>query len=70
MTEYFSRVIKLNFESGETGDATARAQLIKEQKDRQKQAEERVANDPFIKTLKENFGANVVEGSVRVLSSE
>ena len=70
LTEYFSRVIKLNFESGETGDATARAQLIKEQKDRQKQAEERVANDPFIKTLKENFGANVVEGSVRVLSSE
>ena len=70
LTEYFSQVIKLDFEAGETGDATARAQLIKEQEERQQQAEEIVANDPYIKSLEESFGAIVVEGSVRVLSVE
>lgn len=70
LTEYFAQVIKLEFESGETGDATARAQLIKEQEERQLQAEATVANDPYVQSLKENFGAIVVEGSVRVLSTE
>ena len=70
LTEYFSQVIKLDFETGETGDATARAQLIKEQKERQRQAEELVANDPYIKSLAENFGAIVIDGSVQVLSNE
>ncbi|MDK6203324.1 DNA polymerase III subunit gamma/tau [Oligella urethralis] len=70
LTEYFARVVKLHFESGETGDATARAQLIREQEERQLQAEERVANDPYIQSLKTSFGANVVEGSVRVLSTD
>lgn len=70
LTEYFSHVIKLDFETGETGDATARAQLIKEQKERQRQAEELVANDPYIKSLEENFGAIVIDGSVQVLSNE
>ena len=70
LTEYFSQVVKLDFETGETGDATARAQLIKQQQERQEQAEAIVANDPYIKSLKENFGAIVIDGSVRVLSTE
>lgn len=70
LTEYFAQVVKLHFEAGETGDATARAQLLREQEARQLQAEQRVANDPYIQSLKDSFGANVVEGSVRVLSSE
>lgn len=69
LTEYFSQVVKLDFETGETGDATARAQLIKQQKERQRQAEELVANDPYIKSLEENFGAIVLDGSVQVLSN-
>ena len=70
LTEYFSQVDKLAIESGENGDATARAQLIKQQQERQEQAEAIVANDPYIKSLKENFGAIVIDGSVRVLSTE
>lgn len=70
LTEYFSQVVKLDFETGETGDATARAQLIRQQQERQEQAEAIVANDPYIKSLKENFGAIVIDGSVRVLSTE
>ncbi|QPT40652.1 DNA polymerase III subunit tau [Oligella ureolytica] len=69
LTEYFSQVVKLDFKTGETGDATARAQLIKEQEERQRQAEELVANDPYIKSLQDNFGAIVVDGSVQVLSN-
>lgn len=70
LTEYFSQVVKLDFEVGETGDATARAQLIKQQKERQRQAEELVANDPYIKSLEESFGAIVIDGSVQVLSNQ
>ncbi|WP_432786869.1 DNA polymerase III subunit tau [Oligella sp. MSHR50489EDL] len=70
LTEYFAQVVKLHFEAGETGDATARAQLLREQEARQLQAEQRVANDPYIQSLKDSFGANVVEGSVRFLSTE
>lgn len=70
LTEYFSQVVKLHFEAGETGDATARAQLIREQEERQQQAEEIVANDVYIKSLEKHFDAIVVDGSVRVHSSE
>lgn len=70
LTEYFSEVVKLRFETGETGDATARAQILKEQAARQQAAEELVAADPYVKSLIEQFGANVVDNSVQVLSSD
>ncbi|WP_341667451.1 DNA polymerase III subunit gamma/tau [Alcaligenes sp. SDU_A2] len=65
LTEYFGQSVQLAIEYGDTGDATAHAVEQAKLAERQRQAEERVAQDPFVLTLIREFGASVKEGSVK-----
>ncbi|UYO94555.1 DNA polymerase III subunit gamma/tau [Pollutimonas sp. M17] len=64
LSEYFGAVVQLDVEYGATGDETAHAHEQLQRAERQKQAEQAVANDPFVQTLVNEFGAQVVPGSI------
>lgn len=64
LSEYFGTVIQLDVEYGATGDETAHAVEQMQRAERQKEAEQAVANDPFVQTLVNEFGAQVVPGSI------
>jgi DNA polymerase-3 subunit gamma/tau len=64
LSEYFGTVVQLNVEYGATGDETAHAVEQMQRAERQKEAEQAVANDPFVQTLVNEFGAQVVPGSI------
>jgi len=70
LTEHFGKVVKLNIEFGATGDGTARAVEQARQAERQKQAEAAVASDPLVLSLIEEFGAQVLPGSIAALDEE
>jgi DNA polymerase III, subunit gamma and tau len=70
LTEHFGKVVQLRIEFGATGDSTARAVETKLRAERQKAAEETVANDPFIHGLMKEFGAQVIPGSISALDNE
>ncbi|MGE8547301.1 MAG: DNA polymerase III subunit gamma/tau [Alcaligenes sp.] len=65
LSEYFGQAVQLAIEYGDTGDATAHAVEQAKLAERQRQAEEQVAQDPFVLTLIRDFGASVKEGSVK-----
>lgn len=64
LTEHFGKVVQLKVEFGATGGGTAHAMELKRRAQRQKEAEDAVANDPFVRTLQEEFGARVMPGSI------
>ncbi|MGB3289554.1 MAG: DNA polymerase III subunit gamma/tau C-terminal domain-containing protein, partial [Burkholderiaceae bacterium] len=64
LSEHFGAVIQLVVEYGATGEDTAHAHEQMERAERQKQAEQAVADDPFVQTLVKEFGAQVVPGSI------
>src|SRR3546814_9462519 len=57
LSEYFGAVVQLSVEYGATGDETAHAVEQMQKAERQKQAEQAVANDAFVQTLVNEFGA-------------
>src|SRR5690606_15424815 len=67
LTEHFGKVVNLKIIFGETGSGTARALEEKRRAERQRQAEEAVANDPFVRTLIDEFGAQVIPGTIAAL---
>lgn len=67
LTEHFGKVVNLKIEFGETGSGTARAMEEKQRAERQRQAEQAVANDPLVKTFMEEFGAQVIPGTIAAL---
>ena len=67
LTEHFGKVLQLKIQFGATGDSTARAVETKRRAELQLAAEQAVANDPFILGLKEEFGAQVIPGSIMAL---
>ena len=70
LTEHFGKVVQLKVEFGKTGDGTAHAVEEQRRAVRQKEAEAAVANDPFVRTLVEEFGATVMPGSIVALDNE
>jgi DNA polymerase-3 subunit gamma/tau len=64
LSEYFGSVIELDVEYGATGDETAHAVEQAQKMLRQQEAEQAVANDPFVQALINEFGAQVVPGSI------
>ncbi|NYT38563.1 DNA polymerase III subunit gamma/tau [Allopusillimonas soli] len=64
LSEHFGAAVQLNVEYGVTGDDTAHAVEQAWRADRQREAEQAVANDPFVQALISEFGARVVPGSI------
>src|SRR5690606_23129926 len=62
---YFGQPVQLRMEVGETGSETAHAVAQSERQARQKQAEQAIENDTFVKTLVDEFGGEVIPGSIR-----
>ncbi|WJJ94118.1 DNA polymerase III subunit gamma/tau [Neopusillimonas aromaticivorans] len=67
LSEHFGTVVRLKVEYGETGDATAHAVAQAERAARQREAEQAVETDPVVLQLLNDFGATVIEGSIRHL---
>ncbi|NYT62048.1 DNA polymerase III subunit gamma/tau [Alcaligenaceae bacterium] len=64
LSEHFGTVVQLSVEYGATGDETAHAVEQAQKVVRQQEAELAVAADPFVLTLINEFGAQVVSGSI------
>src|SRR5690625_2301650 len=64
LNEYFGMPLRLSIQYGRTGADTARAIEQEKQRVRQQKAEQAVSNDPFIRQLKEQFGARVIKDSI------
>ncbi|UQN36813.1 DNA polymerase III subunit gamma/tau [Alcaligenes aquatilis] len=65
LSEYFAQSIQLVIEYGDTGDATAHAVEQAKLAERQRQAEEQVAQDPFVLSLIQDFDGSVKAGSIK-----
>jgi DNA polymerase-3 subunit gamma/tau len=64
LTEHFNRTVRLTTEIGSVRH-TANEKLTAERAERQREAEQTIANDPFVQTLMREFGASIVPGSVK-----
>ncbi len=64
LSEHFGTAVQLDVEFGYTGDETAHAVAQARRAERQKEAEQAVANDAFVLKLIDEFGARVVPGSI------
>lgn len=65
LSEYFSRVLRLDVEYGDTGDDTAAAVDQATRAQRQQDAEQAADRDELVQALVGQFAARVVPGSVR-----
>ena len=64
LTGYLNKKVSIATEIGVVRQ-TAHAATLAEQADRLQQAEQTLESDPFVQTLKREFGATIVPGSVR-----
>jgi DNA polymerase-3 subunit gamma/tau len=64
LTGYLNKKVSITTEIGVVRQ-TAHAATLAEQADRLQQAEQTLESDPFVQTLKREFGATIVPGSVR-----
>ena len=67
LSEHFGAVVRLKVEYGETGDATAHAVAQAERAALQREAEAAVETDAVVLQFLNDFGATVIEGSIRPL---
>ncbi len=67
---HFGTPVRLRFEIGHTGDATAFAVAEAERQARQQAAEQAIMNDPFVRDLLDQFGGQIVPDSIRPVSPE
>ena len=64
LTGYLNKKVSITTEIGVVRQ-TAHAASLAEQAERLQQAEQTLESDPFVQTLKREFGATIVPGSVR-----
>ncbi|QAU35224.1 DNA polymerase III subunit gamma/tau [Janthinobacterium sp. 17J80-10] len=64
LTENFGKTVRVTTEIGAV-EQTANAVALAERAERQRDAEETMATDPFVQTLMREFGATIVPGSIR-----
>lgn len=65
LSEHFGQVIRLEVECGDTGEDTAYAVEQTVQAARQHDAEQAVHDDVVVQSLLQDFGARVLQGSIR-----
>ncbi|MPS26811.1 MAG: DNA polymerase III subunit gamma/tau [Alcaligenaceae bacterium] len=70
LEQHFGVPLRLRFEIGQTGDATAFAVAESERQARQAEAERAILADPFVRELLDSFGGQIVPDSIRPVSSE
>ncbi|WP_338615874.1 DNA polymerase III subunit gamma/tau [Pigmentiphaga sp. CHJ604] len=70
LEQHFGVPVRLRFEIGQTGDATAFAVAESERQARQAEAERAIMADPFVRELLDSFGGQIVPDSIRPVSSE
>lgn len=64
LAEYFGQPVKITTEIGKV-EETANQNAIEARAERQRQAEETVTNDPYVKSVIAEFGGHIVEGSIK-----
>ena len=64
LTEYFGQPVKITTEIGKV-EETANQNAIEAKAERQRQAEETVTSDPYVKSVIAEFGGHIVEGSIK-----
>jgi len=70
LSEWFGRPVLLQVQVGELAQVKTAQSIADDQAaERQRQAEEIVRDDPFVKALIEGFGAQVLPGSVRAVQA-
>ncbi|HYA65843.1 MAG TPA: DNA polymerase III subunit gamma/tau C-terminal domain-containing protein, partial [Burkholderiaceae bacterium] len=70
LTEHFGRPIRLTTQVGATSGETAASRNESARAARQKEAEDAIYADPFVRELIENFGASVDPRSIRPAKPE
>ena len=66
LSERFSREVRVETEIGAVAD-TANAVAQADRAERQRQAEQKMQNDPFVLSMMREFGASIVPGSIHPL---
>ncbi len=66
LTEYLGSPVKISTEVGKV-EETANQNAIEARAERQRQAEETMTNDPYVKSVVAEFGGHIVEGSIKPL---
>lgn len=64
LTEHFGQPVKITTEIGKV-EETANQNAIEARAERQRQAEETMTNDPYVKSVIAEFGGHIVEGSIK-----
>ena len=64
LAEHFGQPVKITTEIGKV-EETANQNAIEARAERQRQAEEAITNDPYVKSVIAEFGGHIVEGSVK-----
>ncbi|QEI05505.1 DNA polymerase III subunit gamma/tau [Pigmentiphaga aceris] len=67
---HFGRPVRISVEVGTTGSETAHAVEQSVRSARQQAAEEAILADPFVRTLMDNFGGQIVPNSISPVSPE
>ena len=63
--EYFNEPVKVKIQLTDGAPDSPAARRKREQEQRQREAEAAIASDPVVEQLKEDFGAEVVPGSIK-----
>lgn len=64
LTEHLGLPVKITTEIGKV-EETANQNAIEARAERQRQAEETMTNDPYVKSVIAEFGGHIVEGSIK-----
>ncbi len=64
LAEHFGQPVKITTEIGKV-EETANQNAIEARAERQRQAEETITNDPYVKSVIAEFGGHIVEGSIK-----
>lgn len=66
LSDYFGCAVKITTEIGKV-EETANQNAIEARAERQRQAEEALTADPYLRNLAQEFGGHIVEGSIKPL---
>jgi DNA polymerase-3 subunit gamma/tau len=64
LSEHFGKTVRIHTEVGAVRQ-TANAHALAEQAERQREAEKKMQEDPFVQSLKQEFNAFIVPGSIK-----
>ena len=70
LSAHFGTEVQLQVAVGQVGRQTAAARATEQQARRQAASERAIADDPFVRTLLEEFGATILPDSIKPLDGE